>query len=144
MSLWSAIRAKETWIGAAAVLLAAVVMIAVGAWLIVKGIVPQTSEDTWLLGSCALAGMLGAWIASKNGTGTILRTLILWLAVITVLWLLSLLLGGDMKLRDGGWKLSLAIGAGCLTAGIVRAVRQDQGGRRRRKRRKGTRIAARR
>lgn len=134
MPLWDVFREKGLWIGLGAAALTVVLLCALGALAVVKGVLPQQSQTGWICGSYVLAGLIGAWIAGRNGKATLLRGLILGVLMVVIAWGISLLFSNGLDLAHGGWKLALAALAGCMAAGILRA---GGGKGKRRRRRQG-------
>jgi len=133
MPLLDIFRTKGLWIGLGAAIAAVILMCALGALLVVKGALPQQSLFGWICGSYVLAGLIGVWIAAKDGKGTLLRSLIVGILLLVVAWSLSLTVSNGMQIANGGWKIPVSVAAGCLAAGVLRA---GGGKKRKRKRRK--------
>lgn len=128
MPILTAIRSKRTWLGLAVAAGVILIMCGLGAWLIVNGILPRTSETGWLCVSYVLAGAIGTWIAAREGKGTILRALLLCILITVFAWTVSLVISNDMRLAEGGWRIPVYTAAGCLLAGFF-CSRSGQGSR---------------
>lgn len=119
MPLLDIMRSKRLWIGLGAAALALLVMCALGALLVVKGILRQESQMGWICAGYVVSGLLGTWVAARGEKGTLLRAVILALLMVLVAWVVSLTCSNGLNFAEGGWKLLLAILAGCLAAGIM-------------------------
>lgn len=72
MSVLGAILGKRTWLGAGAILLSAAGGCALGALLVVKGVLPETGTLAWSCGCWVLASFAGARLAIRGrGEGTL-------------------------------------------------------------------------
>ncbi len=141
MPLWNGIRARETWIGVGAATLTVLLLNALGAWVIVGGIVPESWAEKWVCAVYVLAGALGTWIASGKGRGAAVRGLLICLLSLALIWVSSLLVSNGTKLSEGGWKLPAAVAAGCAGAVFLRTMKRGGAGKGHRKKRGGKRIS---
>lgn len=112
MSALGAVLGKRTWLGAGAILLAAAGGCALGALLVVKGVLPEGGALAWGCGCWALAAFAGGRVAVRGrGEGTL-----------TAAYLLAWLVGaaiGDPTFRTGGLYLTAAIFGGAGAAGLL-------------------------
>jgi len=134
MPILSVIRSKSLWLGIAATAAVTVAMCALGARLIVSGLLPRTAEIGWICGSYLLAGAAGTWIAARTEKGTVLPAMLLCGIVTVLAWAASLAVSSDMHLADGGWRIPVSTAAGCLFSSFLRANKR-QGKRRKARRR---------
>lgn len=76
MSALGAVLGKRTWLGAGAILLAAAGGCALGALLVVKGVLPEGGALAWGCGCWALAAFAGGRVAVRGrGEGTLTAAL---------------------------------------------------------------------
>ena len=76
MSALGAVLGKRTWLGAGAILLAAAGGCALGALLVVKGVLPESGALAWGCGCWALAAFAGGRVAVRGrGEGTLTAAL---------------------------------------------------------------------
>ena len=68
MSALGAVLGKRTWLGAGAILLAAAGGCALGALLVVKGVLPEGGALAWGCGCWALAAFAGGRVAVRGGS----------------------------------------------------------------------------
>ena len=107
MSALGAVLGKRTWLGAGAILLAAAGGCALGALLVVKGVLPEGGALAWSCGCWALAAFAGGRVAVwGRGEGTLMA----WLAGAAI---------GDPTFRTGGLYLTAAIFGGAGAAGLL-------------------------
>ena len=66
MSALGAVLGKRTWLGAGAILLAAAGGCALGALLVVKGVLPEGGALAWGCGCWALAAFAGGRVAVRG------------------------------------------------------------------------------
>lgn len=130
MSVLGAILGKRTWLGAGAILLSAAGGCALGALLMVKGVLPETGTLAWSCGCWVLASFAGARLAIRGrGEGTLPAALAAALAAYPLAWLAGVALG-DPSFR-GGRPVSDcrpvcgAAAAGLLGSGRPRKKRRD-------------------
>ena len=115
MSVLGAILGKRTWLGAGAILLSAAGGCALGALLVVKGVLPETGT----CGCWVLASFAGARLAIRGrGEGTLPAALAAALAAYPLAWLAGVALG-DPSFREGGLYLTAALFAGAASAGLL-------------------------
>lgn len=101
MSVLGAILGKRTWLGAGAILLSAAGGCALGALLMVKGVLPETGTLAWSCGCWVLASFAGARLAIRGrGEGTLPAALAAALAAYPLAWLAGVALG-DPSFRGG-------------------------------------------
>ncbi len=118
MSVLGAILGKRTWLGAGAILLSAAGGCALGALLMVKGVLPETGTLAWSCGCWVLASFAGARLAIRGrGEGTLPAALAAALAAYPLAWLAGVALG-DPSFREGGLYLTAALFAGAAAAGL--------------------------
>ena len=111
MSALGAVLGKRTWLGAGAILLAAAGGCALGALLVVKGVLPEGGALAWGCGCWALAAFAGGRVAVRGrGEGTLTVALLAWLAGAAI---------GDPTFRTGGLYLTAAIFGGAGAAGLL-------------------------
>ena len=114
MSVLGAILGKRTWLGAGAILLSAAGGCALGALLVVKGVLPETGTLAWSCGCWVLASFAGARLAIRGRReGTLPAALAAALAAYPLAWL------GDPSFREGGLYLTAALFAGAAAAGLL-------------------------
>ena len=119
MSVLGAILGKRTWLGAGAILLSAAAGCALGALLVVKGVLPETGALAWSCGCWVLASFAGARLAVRGrGDGTLTAALAAALAAYLLAWLAGVALG-DPSFREGGLYLTAALFAGAAAAGLL-------------------------
>ncbi len=119
MSVLGAILGKRTWLGACAILLSAAGGCALGALLVVKGVLPETGTLAWSCGCWVLASFAGARLAIRGrGEGTLPAALAAALAAYPLAWLAGVALG-DPSFREGGLYLTAALFAGAAAAGLL-------------------------
>lgn len=102
MSALGAVLGKRTWLGAGAILLAAAGGCALGALLVVKGILPEGGALAWGCGCWALAAFAGGRVAVRGkGEGTLTAALAAGAAAYLLAWLAGAAIG-DPTFRTGG------------------------------------------
>ena len=117
MSALGAVLGKRTWLGAGAILLAAAGGCALGALLVVKGILPEGGALAWGCGCWALAAFAGGRVAVRGkGEGTLTAALAAGAAAYLLAWLAGAAIG-DPTFRTGGLYLTAAIFGGAGAAG---------------------------
>ena len=110
MSVLGAILGKRTWLGAGAILLSAAGGCALGALLVVKGVLPETVTLAWSCGCWVLSSFAGARLAIRGrGEGTLPAALAAALAAYLLAWLAGVALG-DPSFREGGLYLTAVCG----------------------------------
>ena len=117
MSALGAVLGKRTWLGAGAILLAAAGGCALGALLVVKGVLPEGGALAWGCGCWALAAFAGGRVGVRGrGEGTLTAALAAGAAAYLLAWLTGAAIG-DPTFRTGGLYLTAAIfgGAGAKT-----------------------------
>lgn len=126
MSALGAVLGKRTWLGAGAILLAAAGGCALGAMLVVKGVLPEGGALAWGCGCWALAAFAGGRVAVRGrGEGTLTAALAAGAAALAAgaaAYLLTWLAGaaiGDPAFRTGGLYLTAAIFGGAGAAGLL-------------------------
>ena len=88
MSALGAVLGKRTWLGAGAILLAAAGGCALGALLVVKGVLPEGGALAWGCGCWALAAFAGGRVAVwGRGEGTLTAALAAGAAAYLLAWL---------------------------------------------------------
>ena len=88
MSALGAVLGKRTWLGAGAILLAAAGGCALGALLVVKGVLPEGGALAWGCGCWALAAFAGGRVAVRGrGEGTLTVALAAGAAAYLLAWL---------------------------------------------------------
>ena len=112
MSALGAVLGKRTWLGAGAILLAAAGGCALGALLVVKGVLPEGGALAWGCGCWALAAFAGGRVAVRGrGEGTLTAALAAGAAAYLLAWLAGAAIG-DPAFRTGGLYLTAAIFGG--------------------------------
>lgn len=102
MSALGAVLGKRTWLGAGAILLAAAGGCALGALLVVKGVLPEGGALAWGCGCWALAAFAGGRVAVwGRGEGTLTAALAAGAAAYLLAWLTGAAIG-DPTFRTGG------------------------------------------
>ena len=97
MSALGAVLGKRTWLGAGAILLAAAGGCALGALLVVKGVLPEGGALAWGCGCWALAAFAGGRVAVRGrGEGTLTAALTAGAAAYLLAWLAA-------PVRRGCW-----------------------------------------
>ena len=106
MSALGAVLGKRTWLGAGAILLAAAGGCALGALLVVKGVLPEGGALAWGCGCWALAAFAGGRVAVRGrGEGTLTAALAAGAAAYLLAWLVGAAIG-DPTFRTGGLYLT--------------------------------------
>ena len=119
MSALGAVLGKRTWLGAGAILLAAAGGCALGALLVVKGVLPEGGALAWGCGCWALAAFAGGRVAVRGrGEGTLTVALAAGAAAYLLAWLAGAAIG-DPTFRTGGLYLTAAIFGGAGAAGLL-------------------------
>ena len=119
MSALGAVLGKRTWLGAGAILLAAAGGCALGALLVVKGVLPEGGALAWGCGCWALATFAGGRVAVRGrGEGTLTAALAAGAAAYLLAWLVGAAIG-DPTFRTGGLYLTAAIFGGAGAAGLL-------------------------
>lgn len=119
MSALGAVLGKRTWLGAGAILLAAAGGCALGALLVVKGVLPEGGALAWGCGCWALAAFAGGRVAVRGrGEGTLTAALTAGAAAYLLAWLAGAAIG-DPTFRTGGLYLTAAIFGGAGAAGLL-------------------------
>ena len=119
MSALGAVLGKRTWLGAGAILLAAAGGCALGALLVVKGVLPEGGALAWGCGCWALAAFAGGRVAVwGRGEGTLTAALTAGAAAYLLAWLAGAAIG-DPTFRTGGLYLTAAIFGGAGAAGLL-------------------------
>ena len=114
MSALGAVLGKRTWLGAGAILLAAAGGCALGALLVVKGVLPEGGALAWGCGCWALAAFAGGRVAVRGrGEGTLTAALAAGAAAYLLAWLVG------AAIRTGGLYLTAAIFGGAGAAGLL-------------------------
>ena len=104
MSALGAVLGKRTWLGAGAIL-AAAGGCALGALLVVKGVLPEGGALAWGCGCWALAAFAGGRVAVwGRGEGTLTAALTAGAAAYLLAWLAGAAIG-DPTFRTGGQTL---------------------------------------
>ena len=118
MSALGAVLGKRTWLGAGAILLAAAGGCALGALLVVKGVLPEGGALAWGCGCWALAAFAGGRVAVRGrGEGTLTAALAAGAAAYLLAWLVGAAIG-DPTFRTGGLYLTAAIFGGAGAAAV--------------------------
>ncbi|MBO4854598.1 MAG: hypothetical protein J5482_05635 [Oscillospiraceae bacterium] len=132
MSVMRTLRGKRTWIALGCAVLTAAALLALGALLMVKGVISQEMQRNWIFGSYGLAGLTGAWIGSERGKGTLSAALTVAALFLVVICAASLLFPEGGRFGAGGWQFALCILAGSLLGGVLRAGKKGRAPRRKR------------
>ena len=132
MSFLHTLRSRKTWIGLGCAVLTALALVALGALLLVKGVVPQSAQRSWIFASYALSGLAGAWIGSRRGKGTLASALTVAALFLAVISFISLLFPEGGRFGAGGWQFALCTLAGALLGGVLRAGKSSKSPRRKR------------
>lgn len=135
MSFFQFLRSRRTWIGALLFVLACVLLDALGALLIVRGILPMTSETAWVWGSAGAAAFCtGLYV--MNGSAVLPMSGTLW----SILMLL-LISAGSLCPGRIVWGKSTLVTAGTMLAGLILAGLMSRGGSGKHRKRAGKRPA---
>ena len=119
MSVLKEIRTKQFLIALAAAAGTLVMACALGAALVVKGVIGENAEFNWICGSYLAASVLGGIIAAKGKKGKLLISVISSMMFVLLMIILTLILYGGVSVSNGEWKILPCSAAGGILAGFL-------------------------
>ena len=132
MSFFHTLRSKRTWIALGFALLTAWILLALGALLMVKGVISQEIQGGWIYASYILAGVVGAWVGSQRGKGALTAALTVAALLLVTVCAVSLLVPGGGRFDTGLWQFAVSILSGSVLGGVLRAGKKGNAKRRKR------------
>ncbi len=124
------VATKHFWVSVLWTVLVALALLALGAWLVVMGVLPVEKSWLWVCGTWCIAALIGGRYAGVVGEEKLLRSLGNGAVALGLLWLLGLTaVGGDGAGRERWLWYAVAMLIGALLASTMPKSR-----RRRRKR----------
>ena len=119
MSVIGILRSKRVWIGLAVSVIILIIMGALGAALIVSGVISESGQFRWICGSYLAASLVGGLIARKGSGGSMISTMTNMILLMLFIVLLSLILYGGISLSSGEWRILPFAVAGAVLAGLL-------------------------
>ena len=127
MSLTEVLRTKRLWIAPAASVATLILSCALGAMLVLKGVISEDGQFIWSCACDLAAALIGGLIACKGQKGSMLFALSNTGLVMILVLLSAWIVCGGVSLSNGGWKLLLFTAIGGLIAGLLGAKRGKRG-----------------
>ena len=124
---------KNTWIGVLTALSAGLAVDAIGAGLMVRGVMPEAPG--WVYGAYAIGGFIGVRLAVRGKTGTLLRALTVCLLAGIVVCLIGMAVYGGICFGRHGAGVLAGLLCGSLCGGMLGGG--NAGGRKGKKKRRG-------
>lgn len=109
---------KSTWVGFGITAVTIFCSLLLGAFLVVRGVLPYNAALFWLCAFYSLAVFLGGKIAER-GQGSKTNSLIPALLLYLVIWVLALGCGNDIAFSSSGVYMTTAIFAGAIAAFVT-------------------------
>lgn len=121
MSVIELLRTKKLWIALCVSVFTLIIMCAVGAAMILGGVISEKGQSNWIYVSYLTASLLGGLIASRAGKGRMILSLLNSLLLILIVLLFTLIFDGGIRMTAETWKIIPSVCAGGVLAGVLSA-----------------------
>lgn len=125
MSAIKQLLGKKTWIGALTALIISLAMDGGGALLMSRGMIPEM--PAWVYGAYAIGAFIGVRIAVRGENGTLLRGLIIWLAVSAAVCIVGIAVYGGITFRGHAIGVLAGLLSGSLCGGLLSSGKSKHG-----------------
>ena len=123
MSVIEILRTKRMWIALASSLIILLLLFAISALLVEKGVIHSSSQLSCICGSYLAAAIVGGLIAGKQKKGRMTLSVINAILLIVMVFIMTLILYGGVRVTTNTWKILLSMILGGMCAGILGASR---------------------